>query len=162
MPVLPLESFLPADAGLSLVAAREEAQGFLQELHRACMREAVEATWGRWDEAWQAQRWAQHLRLGRIQLMVRQRQPIGMLEYSAEADLVWLHNLQILPPWQGQGMGQAVVQALQAWAMTQGRGLRLQVLVGNPRARRFYERQGLTVTGADGQRITMDWPASDG
>jgi len=61
----------------------------------------------------------------------------------------WIDQLYVLPPWQGRGVGQALVQvAKAAWP-----GLQLWTFQRNALARRFYEKQGFVVVAEfDGSR----------
>ncbi|WP_439533244.1 GNAT family N-acetyltransferase [Polymorphobacter sp.] len=60
-----------------------------------------------------------------------------------------LRQLYLFKPWQGQGIGEALL----AWAIDRARAhgaaeLWLSVYVDNPGARRFYARHGFVETGA--------------
>jgi GNAT superfamily N-acetyltransferase len=69
---------------------------------------------------------------------------IGLLKaYRTEAAWV-LMQIQLLPAWQGQGIGAEVIAALVAKARDEGFPVTLSVLKGNP-ARRLYERLGFRV-----------------
>ncbi|MEH1013793.1 GNAT family N-acetyltransferase [Micromonospora sp. CPCC 206060] len=60
----------------------------------------------------------------------------------------------------GQGIGRELMRATRAGLAGQGRAeLRLWVLADNQRARRFYQRNGLT---ADGERMTYRVPLTGG
>ncbi|WP_297196219.1 GNAT family N-acetyltransferase [uncultured Pluralibacter sp.] len=60
-----------------------------------------------------------------------------------------LHKLYLMPEQTGKGIGEALFQAAEREAKAGGdRCLWLEVLVDNPRARRFYERQGMHYAGA--------------
>jgi GNAT superfamily N-acetyltransferase len=69
---------------------------------------------------------------------------IGLLKaYRTEAAWV-LMQIQLMPAWQGQGIGAEVIAALVAKARDEGLPVTLSVLKGNP-ARRLYERLGFRV-----------------
>ncbi len=56
---------------------------------------------------------------------------------------MWVH-----PAIRGAGGGDALVEAVVDWARAEGASVvRLQVVEDNPRARRFYERNGFRLTG---------------
>ena len=60
----------------------------------------------------------------------------------------------------GRGLGRTLIEASQAEARALGRGMALEVMVGNDGARRLYERLGFGVV-ADGSTDThlfMRWP----
>jgi GNAT superfamily N-acetyltransferase len=69
-----------------------------------------------------------------------------------------LDNLHVLPELQGEGVGRQLVARMAAWALERYPGcvMYLEVLEGNERARRFYERLGGTDASGD------TWDAPDG
>ena len=66
---------------------------------------------------------------------------------SAIEEALYLANIQVMPEWQGRGLGSRLVELVAATAHARGRTLVLRVLKVNPRAQRFYERLGFGVTG---------------
>lgn len=57
----------------------------------------------------------------------------------------FIHLLYVDRPWQGHGVGSALLLALPEWP---NRCYRLKCLVKNPQAKRFYLRHGFTVVGS--------------
>jgi RimJ/RimL family protein N-acetyltransferase len=80
---------------------------------------------------------------------------VGRLRVVRTPDLVELAGLQLLPAHQSRGIGTRVVRDLMAEAAASGRGFGLSVEKDNPRARRLYERLGLSVVGEDGDELVM-------
>jgi ribosomal protein S18 acetylase RimI-like enzyme len=68
----------------------------------------------------------------------------GILLVARLPHEVHLQDLYLLPRYQGQGIGSALVSALQKEAIARCVPLRLQVLKVNS-AKRFYERLGFSV-----------------
>ncbi|WJK44223.1 GNAT family N-acetyltransferase [Solwaraspora sp. WMMA2056] len=59
-----------------------------------------------------------------------------------------LYAVYVSPPWRGQGLLGALVNAVADWSRAAGRPqLLLEVVVGNDRALRAYQRLGFTDTG---------------
>ncbi len=58
----------------------------------------------------------------------------------------FLANIEILPDYQGRGLGAAIIHGIIAEADAHHLPVRLQVLKINP-ARRLYERLGFVITG---------------
>ncbi|WP_412025561.1 GNAT family N-acetyltransferase [Burkholderia cepacia] len=69
---------------------------------------------------------------------------IGLLKATRAAGEWHVHQIQILPAWQGRGIGEAVLRALLSDAARENACVSLSVLHGNP-ARRLYERLGFRV-----------------
>jgi len=86
---------------------------------------------------------------------------------ATDPAIVHLMAMWVHPALRGSGAASALVQAVLAWA--EGRGassVRLDVIDGNDRARRLYERHGFQPTGhsamrpRDGAReVQMEWRA---
>src|SRR5438094_9432636 len=66
-------------------------------------------------------------------------EPIGMFKVAKDG-LTWeFIQLQIVPKFQGAGLGEALIREMLAQAQAVGASVRLNVLKANP-ARRLYER----------------------
>ena len=64
------------------------------------------------------------------------------------AGTVYLWQLFVRPSWQGRGIAKQLIQAAVSEAARRGyNGMRLWTQQGAGRARRFYEREGWTLTG---------------
>ncbi len=79
----------------------------------------------------------------------REQQPVGLLNalpgYSTfkARPLINVHDIAVDPEYRGQGVGQALMAALQEYAHAQGCcKITLEVLSGNAQAMRAYERFG--------------------
>jgi ribosomal protein S18 acetylase RimI-like enzyme len=98
----------------------------------------------------------------RHQLVVVSGRPIGRLLVHRSPERIHLVDIALLPEARGQGIGTALLQALQAEATLAGLPLRLSVFAANP-ARRLYERLGFAPTETQPPYITMQWvPPSGG
>jgi len=138
----------PRQTGMNVAlrAATTDDADFLYRLHRAAMQVYVAQTWGQWDEAWQAQHFRQHFGPLTCQIIVLHRQDIGVLCVVRRATEVFLGNLELLPTYQGQGIGTQLLKTLIDEAHQKRIPLTLQVLKVNP-ARRLYERLGFSISG---------------
>jgi GNAT superfamily N-acetyltransferase len=74
--------------------------------------------------------------------------PVGLVKLLREPGAWRLVQLQLLPAWQGRGIGTSLVTATIGEARAAGAALELGVLAVNP-ARRLYERLGFVVVGHD-------------
>lgn len=127
-------------------------RSFLFALKTAAMREYIAAAFGAWNE--RDQRAMFDPDLVRIAVLAVDGRDAGMVETRLDHGGFYLANIQIVPEHQGRGLGAAIVRLLATAAHARGLSLVLQVLKVNPRARAFYERLGLHVTG----EAPYHWP----
>ena len=129
----------------SLRPATSDDREFLYTLHRASMREYVDATWG-WDEDWQRTYYDDRFDVDGVSIVMSYGQAIGTLSVSHDDDQVVLNALELLPEYQRRGLGTAITQQVIENAAREGKPVWLQVLKVNP-ARQLYERLGFDTTG---------------
>jgi GNAT superfamily N-acetyltransferase len=154
-----VEDAVPAP-GVTHVALRPAIPAdseFCYRLHRAAMGEYVTALFG-WDE--QAQRGHQDRAFNpsRWQIITVGGADAGMIDVVRRADEIYLGRIEILPAYQGRGIGTRLIGALIAEAHRQGQPLVLEVFAINRRARALYQRLGLRETAVHGDgniKITM-------
>ena len=134
--------------------ASESDRAFLYALHCTTMHEVIEKTWG-WDEAWQRsdfdRRFAEYL----VWIIERDSRPAGSLWLEWKPDSLYIHELQILPDFQGKGIETAVLQNVIEQGASRGLPVSLSVVPANPGAKRLYERLGFEVTGVEPPFIRM-------
>lgn len=109
---------------------------------------------------YQAQNW-QHDKIfaGAIDQIVQQGgESIGRLKVYETDEQLLLVDIALLPAYQNQGIGTALLELLKAKALTANKPLRLHVLVTSPGVR-LYERLGLTRITDDGAYIEMEFRA---
>lgn len=138
----------------SLRPATEADYEFLYRLHVAAMGEYVAATWG-WEESWQREyfdkKWDPR---GRRVIQVNGRDA-GVLVVSWRSDEIYLELIELLPIYQGRGVGTVVLQDLIARSREQRLPLVLHVLTVNEPARRLYRRLGFHVVEEEEHRYKM-------
>lgn len=132
---------------------------FCYRLHKAAMGGYVTAVWG-WDEQTQRDYHARAFNPERWQIITDGGTDIGMLDVEHRPGEVYLARIEICPPYQGRGLGSAIIAALIDQARQQGNAFTLDVLAVNGRARKLYQRLGLTEAGHDdsGIKIAMRLP----
>lgn len=84
--------------------------------------------------------------------------PIGLLKVTRAAGEWHVHQIQILPSRQGQGIGEAVLRELLVDAARENVPVSLGVLHGNP-ARRLYERLGFRLVSETDSSANLIWHA---
>ena len=107
------------------------------------MRPYVEATWG-WDEADQLARFTASFEPSLRHIIELGDQTIGVLHVDLQGSPVRLIDIQLLPAFQRQGHGTALIGTLLRQAGE--RPVWLQVLKANP-AKSLYQRLGFRVVG---------------
>lgn len=105
----------------------------------------VAQVWG-WDDAWQRAHYDAHFDPSRARIVVVDGADVGVVVVEWQADAAFIAGIEILPAYQGRGLGAAIVRDVIAEAAASGLPVTLQVLKINP-ARRLYERLGFTITG---------------
>lgn len=141
----------------TLRQATEDDYDFLYRLHAATIREAVEATFGGWDEAFQQARFEEHFQPEVRQIIVVEGRDVGVLQVEEREGHVFLGLIEVAPEMQNRGLGTRVINAVLAQAQARGKAVRLHVLKGNPGARRLYERLGFVVVEEREERYVMNW-----
>lgn len=126
-------------ASWSLRPANESDMPFCFALHRRTLRDHVIATWGRWDDDDQWQRFMAGFVASRSRILSVGGADVGLLVVDKDTDPLRLLSIAILPEHQGQGLGTAVIRHVIAEAGD--RAVWLQVLKVNP-AIALYRRLG--------------------
>lgn len=130
----------------------------LLSLRLAAMRPSLEAI-GRFDPERARARLAASFQPADTRWIVRGGQRIGFLARRQLADCHYLDHLYVLPGLQGQGVGGAVLQHLQAEAAAAGLPLCLGALRGSA-ANLFYQRHGFVPTHEEEWDIYYRWQAA--
>jgi ribosomal protein S18 acetylase RimI-like enzyme len=125
----------------TLRPARPDDRVFLLRLKEAAMRCYVEQVWG-WDDAEQAAFLDEGFVPERWQIIQVQGQDAGVLVVEEDAEQLYLAEIELLPVWQGRGIGTAAIGSLMERALVAGKPITLRVLHVNKRARALYERLG--------------------
>lgn len=118
---------------------------FVYQLNEQAMRPYIEPLRG-WDAAAERQDVQQWFHPGQDQIIVIQGKDAGILAIEQRPAALHLRLLELLPAYQKQGIGTAVISDLLRQAQTANLTVTLGVLKHNP-ARRLYERLGFVVTG---------------
>ena len=143
-------------------AATSEDDAFVYGLHRAAMGEVVEATWGPWDEAVQRGFHERSFSPERLQVVMVGGVETGVVDAGFEAPTVfYIGRIEILPRFQGVGLGSRILRDLLAAARGRGAAAaELHVLKAN-RARALYERLGFAVIADEDPKLRMRLELSD-
>jgi len=124
------------------------------ELHKAAMGEYVERTWG-WDEDFQRQFFADAFERQPRQVIQVAGQDVGVLVTDERHGDLYLGLIELLPAWQGRGLGTDILRWLIRRAADAGKTLSLHVLKTNVRAAALYQREGLRVVDSEEVKLLM-------
>jgi ribosomal protein S18 acetylase RimI-like enzyme len=141
------------DVPVSLRPAVESDYDFLYSLHVATMREHVERIWG-WDDRLQSELYRSNFDPARIQIIIRRNLRIGMLSIENGDHDLYLRQIEILPEFQGAGIGARIVRDVIQQGRRNKKSVSLRVLRHN-QARDLYERLGFEVVQESETHIYM-------
>lgn len=127
---------------------------FLYNLHVAAMRPYIEAIWG-WHEAWQREYFDRKFDPAPRRIICLNNKEIGVVVVEERSNALYLALIELLPAYQGRGIGTRLVGDLQAQARARNLPLTLHVLKSNHPARRLYERLGFVIVDEEEVRYKM-------
>ncbi|AIY42388.1 Acetyltransferase [Collimonas arenae] len=88
------------------------------------------------------------------QIVAIKNKDIGLLKAYREPGQWYIAQIQIVPEFQGQGLGRLILDKVLTQARSDNLPTVLRVLEGNP-AKRLYEAAGFRQTGQDGVECIM-------
>ena len=125
---------------------------FLMRLRKLTMHEHLERAGERLDDDWHHQRVMAHFDSAHIVCL--DGTPVGLFKHYRTQEEWVLVQIQLLPEYQGQGIGERLIWDLLSEARQAGLPVALSVLRGSP-ARRLYERLGFEETAVRGNEFDM-------
>jgi ribosomal protein S18 acetylase RimI-like enzyme len=128
--------------------------GFCVALRQVALRPYVEAVWG-WDEAVQRGFLERGFHPGKTKIITVNGRDAGRLDVERRPDEIHLGLIELLPAYQGKGVGGGLVRDLIAEAAARGQAICLEVLVVNTRAHALYARLGFREIGRDELKVRM-------
>lgn len=125
---------------------------FVSAVERACMQAYAKAIWDKWVPSVPRYGFDIH----RHKIVVVDGIDQGCIDLWKKDDGLWLNKLYLLAPAQGRGIGAGLLAHARAEARKIGRPLRLSVLTSNPRALKFYLREGCVELERSKEHIFME------
>jgi len=122
-------------------------EAFMRKLHKAAYHDVVVRQFGCWDDEVQYSFFTEKWCPEKFEIIEFDGKAIGCISVSSESDKIFIFEIQLLPEFQGRGIGTELVCAEIRTARSQQKPVHLQVLRKNERARAFYERLGFVVSG---------------
>jgi ribosomal protein S18 acetylase RimI-like enzyme len=134
--------------------ASEGDRHFLYRLHVETMRDVIESTWG-WDEEWQRADFEKRFEESPYFVVEADEIAVGAVCVERRPDCFYILEMQLLPEYQGRGLGTDVVRSIIRDAASERLPVGLSVVPANTRARHLYERLGFEITNVDPPFIRM-------
>ena len=141
--------------GLSIRKACEADSDFVFAVKEAAFREYVDQVWG-WDHIRQRKMHDARFASQDVRIIRFQANDIGYFSTSSTTDSVRVHQMFVLPEYQGKGFGTACMNRIVADARAQKKAVTLQVLKINTRGIAFYQRLGFKIVGEDDTHVQME------
>ena len=140
---------------LKLRKATTDDSEFAYQTRKVAFREYVEQTLG-WNEDEQRQLHQRRFASQHFQVIQVSGLDVGILYMTRQPDCIRLHQMFILPEYQGKGIGAVCINQIIKEATASRLPIRLQVLKVNNRAAVFYKRLGFKRTGESDTHILME------
>ena len=112
----------------------------LLQIRNQVLREYIEQVRG-WDEGLEEERFRQNFDPATTRVILSDNRVIGFLGVRPENDVLYIAQAYIIPEYQGQGIGTALIREVLAGDLP----VELYVMKLNTGARRLYERLGFRV-----------------
>jgi GNAT superfamily N-acetyltransferase len=155
----------PAEAvDVALRPATTADSEFCFAVHRAALGPYVRAVWG-WDDAVQRGFHERSFDPGGTQIVTCEHRDAGFLVVERRPSGIYLGRIELLPHYQGRGVGGRLIRELLAEAAGCGQPVELDVLAVNTRAYALYVRLGFRDLGRHGEngvKIRMRWSVNKG
>lgn len=132
-----------------------EDKEFLCSMNRAAYEDVVRKQFGEWNDSWQRQYFEKKWNPQNYEIVEQARRRIGALSVLRTNEEVRIVEIQLLPEFQGRGIGSELLQREFRYADAREMLVRLQMLREN-RAKTLYERLGLRVYGETDTHLLME------
>jgi ribosomal protein S18 acetylase RimI-like enzyme len=116
----------------------------------------VTRQFGVWDENAQDDWFEKGLADAQFSVVEENGEPIGAIGLKVLIDRLRIVELQVLPEYQGRGIGSALLRAQMEHAQRTQQFIALRVLFEN-RARSLYTRLGFVISGRTETHYLMEW-----
>ncbi len=137
-------------------ADRKGDLSFARKVHHAAYHDVVERQFGSWDRKLQDSFFLEGWSRSPHQVVFSDDTPIGVVSFGAVEDYLYIYEIQILPEYQGKGIGTQFLRERIEEARALGKCLRLKVLRDN-KAKHLYLRMGFVPYEENEVDIKMKW-----
>jgi GNAT superfamily N-acetyltransferase len=137
-------------------ADRQADFEFGRLVHHVAYRDVVTRQFGSWEENIQDGFFKEGWNLAPHKIILVDGVPAGVYSIAVHQDHIFFSELQILPGYQGHGIGTKIMKEQMQYAKSLGLPLRLQVLREN-KAQELYLRLGFIITDTTDTHLKMAW-----
>ena len=127
----------------------------MRRLHKAAYLDVITRQFGPWDDEVQALLFSRKWVPEEFDVLLIDGSPIGCIRVEDHPDHMHFAEIQILPEFQGRGIGSDIIRNEMARAKGLQKPVRLQVLTSNHRALELYLRLGFEITGATDRHLVL-------
>jgi len=155
-------AFGPEELDLRRVSLRPAVASdelFARATHHGAYRDVVERQFGSFEPSAQDGFFGRGWSKPGAVIVVYGDSEAGYARFERTPEALVVHELVLLPAFQGKGVGTELLRAAQMWAAAHGLPVTLQVLREN-NAVRLYRRLGFLTCGASGPHLLMHWQPS--
>jgi ribosomal protein S18 acetylase RimI-like enzyme len=139
-----------------LVPAAPEDRRWFDELRRTVYQELFVATWGGWDEARHLRHCTACWERGAIHAVELDGTRVAMIQLFDRVDAVEIGEIQVVPSFQGRGIGTRLLRDTMVRAHARGKKVTLATGLHNHRAVRLYERLGFAHVSRSETHVHME------
>lgn len=119
------------------------------------MQDLVIKTWGKWDEEWQKDYLKKKFRPKDYQIILVNNVAVGTLVVLEKDGKLELDLIELMPEFQGLGIGTAILHELILHSKKIKKSLCLSVLKDNKQAQKLYKKNGFDITHENDERYFM-------
>ena len=141
--------------------ALETDTDFARFVHHQAYREVSERQFGPWDEEEQDEYFNADWSSATYEIVLCDAVPCGYVCIEDREDNIHVHELVLLPEFQGQGIGSSLLRQLMERASRRRVPVRLGTFRAN-RALNLYRRLGFQEMGRTETQILMEWSSDQG
>ena len=130
----------------SLKPATIEDYDFIFYVKKTALKQYIEKIWG-WDEEYQQDDFRKCFLPQNNKIIVCNDEEVGFLEVNEKENIIYIVELEILPQYQGKGIGTSIISDIIQHSRSVNKKLEIGCFKINLGASRLYERLGFKVIG---------------
>lgn len=127
-----------------LKKATMEDYDFIYGVKKITLRNHIEKIWG-WDEKYQQNDFSKSFLPNRNNIIILNGSNIGVLEINEEDKIIYVVELEILPQFQGKGIGSNILNDIIEDAKKKDKKVQVGCFKVNERAKELYLKLGFKI-----------------